>query len=105
MKISNLMIPKDSSGKRKGFGYVEFEKFKDYQAALDMKKGVLFGRQFQILKSDRQITMPNSHKNEPISHPEKSFKQKEKSWPKNQGKQADGLIDEQGNSYFSNLFK
>jgi RNA recognition motif-containing protein len=44
MKIANLMIPKDPSGKSKGFGYVEFEKFKDYQAALDMKKGVLFGR-------------------------------------------------------------
>jgi RNA recognition motif-containing protein len=43
MKITNIMIPK-YEGKSKGFGYVEFEKFKDYQTALDMHKGTLFGR-------------------------------------------------------------
>jgi hypothetical protein len=57
------------------------------------------------LKSDRQITIQNSHKSEPEDHSEKPHKQKEKYRPKNARKQTDGPIEEQGNSYFSNLFK
>lgn len=30
-KIVNVSIPKNSDGRGKGFAYVEFEKFKDYQ--------------------------------------------------------------------------
>lgn len=44
MKIANIFIPRSDEGKSKGFAYVEFEKFKDYQTALDMHKGSLFGR-------------------------------------------------------------
>lgn len=46
MKIINIAIPRNDDGKSKGFAYVEFEKFKDYQTALDLRKGSLFGKEF-----------------------------------------------------------
>jgi RNA recognition motif-containing protein len=48
-----MSIPLNQQKRPQGFAYVEFEKFKDYQDALDMKRGTILGREVQIFRSDR----------------------------------------------------
>jgi len=54
--IETIEIPRGDNGKSKGIAYLEFEKFVDFQRALDLKTGKIRGRDFKILRSDRPIT-------------------------------------------------
>ena len=57
-EIEQIFIPKREDGRSKGFAFVEFEHYKDYHEALEKGTGMLRNRQFQIVKSDREIQLP-----------------------------------------------
>lgn len=62
--IKGIEIARNEQQKSRGFAYVEFAVFKDYQNALDLAGGSLFGREFKIKKSDRRITQKNAERQE-----------------------------------------
>ena len=62
--IKQMEIIKNARGISRGFAFVEFTNVKDLAVALDMKTGLLKGREFTITKSKREITQ--KQKKEPL---------------------------------------
>lgn len=55
--IKQLHLVKDKfTGKSKCFGYIEFNDLFNFKKALALEKGILHGKEFEILKSERPIT-------------------------------------------------
>ncbi|EGR28246.1 hypothetical protein IMG5_180460, partial [Ichthyophthirius multifiliis] len=54
--IDQILIAKDLDGKPKGYAYVSFKDQNTLYKVLQIKKGIIKNREFEILKSDRQIT-------------------------------------------------
>lgn len=61
-----IEIPRAEGGKSRGIAFVEFEKFVDFQKALDLKEGRIHHRDFKILRSDRQITHKKQKKEQKL---------------------------------------
>ena len=54
--LRQIKIVRDDKGRNRGMAYVEFRNHAKLSHALDLKTGALRGRDFSIVKSDRQIT-------------------------------------------------
>lgn len=54
--INDIEIVKNARGISRGFAFVEFSDLNDLSEALDMKTGIINGREFTISKSKREIT-------------------------------------------------
>lgn len=67
--INAIEIPHTDTGKSRGIAYIEFERFIDFQKALDLKVGKIRGRDFKILRSDRQITQKKHNNSAGGSYP------------------------------------
>lgn len=61
--IQEIEIARNARGISRGFAFVEFSNLNDLSHVLDMKTGILKGREFTISKSKREIT---HRKNEPL---------------------------------------
>lgn len=55
-EIKTIEIVKNVRGISRGFAFIEFSSLTDLSKVLDMKAGVLKGREFTISKSKREIT-------------------------------------------------
>jgi RNA recognition motif-containing protein len=56
LSINKIEIVKNQRGISRGFAYIDFGSLHDLSAALEIQKGILYDREFSILKSDREIT-------------------------------------------------